>query len=996
MTAVNYQQMMTGGSQKKKKKQPSMAQAQGAGAQQPQTYGQPSMAQAQGQDPLVSAIAAGSQAQNQQPSMAQAQGGTQPEQQQPTMQQAQGGATPPPPPPPPPAPSMAQAQQQPMAQQSMAQAQGGMTGPQQTMPQAQSPLAGMDLSSQLQQGPPQLSEDEFMRRALESSNQSMSPEQQEQMAFASMKNLKEAGFNQNATLQSLTGQLQPSMAQAQQPQPTNMSMAIAQMPQAEKQAQIQNLQRALQNPLHEDKDEIRRQLEMFGGQEAPAGSFDFSGQIADLNQALAEPNRSPEERAGIRRQLALMGQSGNAQVQPAIGDLGGIRGKAVANGVGPATMVNPTSDPNFGRPLATMVNPTSDPNFGRAPAPTVNPISDPGFVSDLAGGRPVTQNPLSDPLVVRAMEEERMSQPVTENPLSDPGFVKDLAEGRSNQPITENPLSDPSFVQGLAADATTPTVNPISDPSFVQGLAADATQQPSMAEAQAPTTPADIAGAGADMAAAQNVVTPEAEPMPGTLEDALRQQYMSRVGGTDDPILASQLADQQMRQNEQRKALVEQLGRYGVLRGGGDTAAALARMGEGDERNRLALEAQAAQRRQQDLRDAQGFDIGQRGMGLQEDRSQQDTLTQALNRDIARAGQTGIFERDKTMASRKQAAELDALRRREERADAGLTGRFGEDGAQTLQAQRQEAELFGEVGDRSTLQSDIQRGTLGLGERKTGLAERTGAEDIRRSTAQRGAIEGQEGRAERQLESQLFGEVDDRQTLTGETTRSGLDTQDLQRRVTEAGQTGLFDTGAANMAPVQTQQAKALASELDTAALGRDATRAGLTGEFEEDPTLEARLREAAMTGTLDGQQTLAGRQADMDTIGAILAGADAELEGLDPLMRGLAGNIADETLSQDQLTRFLDEQSGAEFPVMPPNMNIDDQAAYDEIMRTVRERREGEFDISSTERANLIAEARAIADKYKDGNQPVDTAAGEYFDENGNIRIVPTRRYSP
>tara|TARA_R100000234_G_C4996431_1_gene178184 strand:- start:1238 stop:1993 length:756 start_codon:yes stop_codon:yes gene_type:complete len=250
--------------------------------------------------------------------------------------------------------------------------------------------------------------------------------------------------------------------------------------------------------------------------------------------------------------------------------------------------------------------------------------------------------------------------------------------------------------------------------------------------------------------------------------------------------------------------------------------------------------------------------------------------------------------------------------------------------------------------------------------------------------------------AGQQLESQLFGEIDGQQTLTGETTRSGLDTENLQRRIAEAGQTGLFDTGAANMAPVQTQQAKALGSELETAALGRDATRAGLTGTFDDDPTLEARLREAAMTGRLGDQQTLAGRQADMDTIGAILAGADAELEGLDPLMRGLAGNIADETLSQAQLTRFLDRQSGAEFPVMPPNMNIDDQAAYDEIMRTLRKRQESEIPISPTERANLIAEARAIADKYKDGNQPVDTAAGEYFDENGNIRIRPTQRYSP
>ena len=46
---------------------------------------------------------------------------------------------------------------------------------------------------------------------------------------------------------------------------------------------------------------------------------------------------------------------------------------------------------------------------------------------------------------------------------------------------------------------------------------------------------------------------------------------------TDDPILASQIADQQLRQQEAEKGLIEQLSRYGVLRGGGDTAATLSR-----------------------------------------------------------------------------------------------------------------------------------------------------------------------------------------------------------------------------------------------------------------------------------------------------------------------------------------------------------------------------------------------------------------------------------
>jgi hypothetical protein len=224
-----------------------------------------------------------------------------------------------------------------------------------------------------------------------------------------------------------------------------------------------------------------------------------------------------------------------------------------------------------------------------------------------------------------------------------------------------------------------------------------------------------------------------------------------------------------------------------------------------------------------------------------------------------------------------------------------------------MAGQRQEADIFGEVDGRQTLQSDIQRGQLGLGERQTGLQERTGAEDIRRSAAQRGAIEGQEGRAERQLESQLFGEVDGRQTLTGETTQSGLDTQDLQRRIAEAGQTGRFDFGD-QRGTTQTQQARALESELDTAALGRDATRAGLTGEFDEAPTLEAELRRAGLTGMLGDDPTLAGRAEEMDRVGAMLAAADAGVIG-----EGTAQQAVIDALNltkRDDVTKLTDEEN--------------------------------------------------------------------------------------
>jgi len=618
--AVSYNEMMTGGSQKKKKKQPTMAQAQGAGVQQPQTYGQPSMAQAQGQqDPLVSAIAAGSQAQNQQPTMAQAQGGIQPQPQQPTMQQAQSGATlPPPPPPPPPAPSMAQ---------------------------AQAPSA-----------------------------------------------------------------LQPTMAQAQQ-QP------VAQ-------------------PATGDLGNIRAK--------------------AVANGEATEPVTF-----------------GNLQLTPEkIAELSAIGRNAPA--VEDATVTLPdgnTVDLGFNY---TDISPDFVDNLPKINQEPTQPISETDFLinavdNDPTGINKVSEMPIVDPIRPTGIDA------ISEMPITNP------FRGTGIDEISEMPIPNPSRGTGIDEISEMPIERPFRPSGIdeisempIDPIAKAITQGPSMAEAQAPTTPTDALGAGADMAAAQNVVEPEAAPMADTLEGALRQQYMDRIGGTDDPILASQLADQQMRQNEARKALVEQLGRYGVLRGGGDTAAALARMGEGDERNRLALEAQAAQRRQQDLRDAQGFDLGQRGMGLQE----------------------------------------------------------------------------------------------------------------------------------QQLESQLFGQVGDRQTLTGETTQSGLDTENLQRRIAEAGQTGLFDTGAANMAPVQTQQAKALGSELETAALGRDATRAGLTGEFEDDQTLEAELRRAGMTGELDGRATIAGRQADMDRVGAALAAIDPSLKGVgDPIFEALTGEI-----ESDERRRAFDQ----------------------------------------------------------------------------------------
>jgi len=127
-----------------------------------------------------------------------------------------------------------------------------------------------------------------------------------------------------------------------------------------------------------------------------------------------------------------------------------------------------------------------------------------------------------------------------------------------------------------------------------------------------------------------------------------------------------------------------------------------------------------------------------------------------------------------------------------------------------------------------------------------------------------------------------------------------LKTQDLQRRLATAGATGELDLGGSQQ-PVTTLQAQALEQEMQGQALNRALQRAGATGEFREEgdtgpavDTLEIRLRTAQLTGRLgdedDGTATIAGRQADMDLVGAILASQSDDLTGMTPFQKAEFG----------------------------------------------------------------------------------------------------------
>jgi hypothetical protein len=273
------------------------------------------------------------------------------------------------------------------------------------------------------------------------------------------------------------------------------------------------------------------------------------------------------------------------------------------------------------------------------------------------------------------------------------------------------------------------------------------------------------------------------QPQATSIQEALNQQYMNRIGGGEDPILASQLADLRKRQQDEEAATIEQLSRYGVLRGGGDTASALMEMREGQSRNRLALEAAAAQRQQQDLRDALGFDqarsqqgLAGRGMTLQERINAEDVANQQLNRQLQQAGVTGQFMGADTLQAQEQAdrmltseAQRSAIGGGERRADiAQEAGLFGEVAGVGSAPARQTIAGLGAKEQRAM--SRAQREAVGGGERRADIAQEAGLF---------GEIAGEGGAARatmtgRQLEDQLLGSQQARELAQAADRRAGV------------------------------------------------------------------------------------------------------------------------------------------------------------------------------------------------------------------------------
>jgi len=177
-------------------------------------------------------------------------------------------------------------------------------------------------------------------------------------------------------------------------------------------------------------------------------------------------------------------------------------------------------------------------------------------------------------------------------------------------------------------------------------------------------------------------------------------------------------------------------------------------------------------------------------------------------------------------------------------------------------------------------------------------------------------------------------------TLAAQAQQDQLESSKQNRLIQEAGVTGLYDDEA-------TLQADALAEEQKSQTLERALQRAGATGKFLEEgdtgegqDTLENRLRTAQLTGRLgdedDGTATIAGRQADMDLIGAILASQDKNVQmtdaqkskfgsalsgsmtAMDPYQRQqLRGALGGLEAQPGDKERFAAEQRAAQEPIL-------------------------------------------------------------------------------
>ena len=376
--------------------------------------------------------------------------------------------------------------------------------------------------------------------------------------------------------------------------------------------------------------------------------------------------------------------------------------------------------------------------------------------------------------------------------------------------------------------------------------------------------------------------------------DALRQS-LTGEGGVD-PQAAAQMADLEARQARDEAQTVEDLQRYGVLRGGGDTADVLGELRSGYGRTYKDILADQAYRQMNDPRYQAALDLA----GLKSDRYMsggeavgriggQDTLEARQAQQDAIERQAGITL--ESQQAQQQAREAAALR--DLQAQESQQGAIERQAGITLESQIAQQQAREEAALRDLRAQESQQGAI---ERQAGITlesqqaqqqarEAAALRDLRAQESQQGAIERQAGIT---LESQIA-----QQQAREEAALRDLRAQESQQAAIEreSGISG-FLRGARSLegrqqdidaqfgrADRQLEAARDLASQYDRAAgLSRDdvrlqqdvADRGLARGLTITEPTTRERfeegvrsaqvaegLAEAGVTGRFEGEDTL-------------------------------------------------------------------------------------------------------------------------------------------
>ena len=518
-------------------------------------------------------------------------------------------------------------------------------------------------------------------------------------------------------------------------------------------------------------------------------------------------------------------------------------------------------------------------------APTVEDIMAEQRLLGAVQGAPAQPGLADAPLTADQIMAEQRQEGAVQGAPAQPGLAPNLPGGPTNEALAgalaalgggpQQPgLADTPQVAATAgggtggADYYTSQVVQPQQPGLAPYIEpTPQPQQPGLAPYipetfEAAVQPSVIPGGAADF-------TATGPRQAGTLESALEQQALARLTGADpaEALLRSQYEEQAA---DIERQTIEDLQRYGVLRGGGDTADVLGSLRGELAQGRLGIEAELDRRRQAAMQQAMQLRQLQAG---QEESAAERGLREGMA--VGRVGGADTLAAQELAQRGGQIAGAQSLAERQlSQQDRQFAAELAERGALTREQLAQQGRQFGQG---QQLAREQLTGQVALGGPSTGPTQSLAAQEL----AQRGgqfAAGQQLARDQMSQQARQFGQGQQlaREQLTGQVALGGPSTgptESLAARQLDLGERGLEADIAARMAQMTGYiPSGGMGAPMTT--LARQAQEAGITSQQLRDQlaSRQVGLSEAELFGFdrpeqpgLQGRSTMAQRALAQD-----------------------------------------------------------------------------------------------------------------------------------